>query len=92
MDKCVFLEGEGGPSSIISGSSKKTSRVAKSAYTAEIMAAFEAGDEEHKVRNILLQLLRLGITEVVLHGVPGGKQVADILTKDMSSNQVERIK
>ena len=32
------------------------------------------------------------MTEMVLHRVPGGKQVADILTKDMSSNQVERMK
>jgi hypothetical protein len=81
--KCVCLEGEGGASSLISGSSKKASRVAKATHMAEIMAALEAGDEGHEVRSILEQLLRLGMQEVELHGVPGGKQVADFLTKDI---------
>jgi hypothetical protein len=88
--KCVSLEGEWGASSLIPGSSKKAYRVAKAAHMAEIMAALEAGDEGHEVRNILERLLGLGMKEVEPHGVPGGKQVAESLTKDMSSNQIER--
>jgi hypothetical protein len=57
---------------------------------AEIMSALEAGDEGRKVRNILGQLLGLGMEEVELHRVPGGKQVADFLIKDISRNQVEK--
>ena len=87
----MCVEG-GGVISSIAWSPKKASRVAKVAYTAEIMAAPEAGDEGHGVRNIQKQLLGLGINKVELHGVPGDKQVADILTMDMSSNQVEGMK
>ena len=66
--------------SLISWSSKKASRVAKSALAAEIMAASEACDEGHWVRHILEQLL--GSTLIT----------ADMLTKEGSSSQVERNK
>ena len=44
---------EAGATSLISRSSKKASRVAKSALAAEVMAASEACDEGHWVRHIL---------------------------------------
>ena len=124
----LCLEGEGGATSLISWSSKKASRVAKSALAAEIMAASEACDEGHWVRHILEQLLGLklfttdseslsgaskttnniqdkrsrievaqlreglDLKEFELLWVPGGKQVADVLTKEVSSSQVEKIK
>ena len=134
LGKLVCLEGEGGATSLISWSSKKASRVAKSALAAEIMAASEACDEGHWVRHILEQLLGLklftlplsvttdseslsgaskttnniqdkrsrievaqlreglDLKEFELLWVPGGKQVADVLTKEVSSSQVEKIK
>ena len=54
------------------------------------MSALEAGGEGHKVRNILGQLLELGMEEVELHRVLGAKQVADFIIKDISGNQVEK--
>ena len=47
VGKRVCLEGEGGTTSLIPWSSKKASRVAKSALPAEIMAASEVCDEGH---------------------------------------------
>jgi hypothetical protein len=72
------------------GTFKKTARTINTAHMAEIMTALEAGDEGHKVRNILGQLLGLGMEEVELHRVLGGKQVADFLIEDISRNQVEK--
>jgi hypothetical protein len=84
------LEGEGGVSNPMSGAFKKAARVINAAHMAEIMSALEAGNEGHEVGNILEQLLGLGMEEFELHRVPGGKQVADFLTKDISGNQVEK--
>jgi hypothetical protein len=56
VGKLVCLEGEGGATSLISWSSKKASRVDKSALAAKIMAASEACDEGHWDRHILEQL------------------------------------
>ena len=89
-NKCGCWEGERGVSNSMYGAFKKASRVINAANMAEIMSALEAGDEGHEVRNILEQLLELGMEEVELHRVPGGKQVADFLTTDISSNQVEK--
>ena len=74
----------------MSGTFKKAARVINAAHMAEIMSALEAGDEGHKVRNILGQLLGLGMEEVELHGVLGDKQVAVFLIKDIIGNQVEQ--
>ena len=81
---------KGGVSNTRFGTFKKAARTINAAHMAEIMSALEAGDEGHKVRNILGQLLGLGMEEAELHGVLGGKQVADFLIEDISGNQVEK--
>jgi hypothetical protein len=125
---------DGGATSLISWSSKKSARVTKSSLAAKIMATTEACNEGHWVRHILEQLLGLTLftfpltvttdseslsaastttnniqdkrsrievaqlregieqKELELLWVPRGKQVADVLTKEVSGNLVERIK
>ena len=66
VGKLVCLEGEGGATSLISWSSKKSVRVTKLSLAAEIMATTEACDEGHWVRHILAQLLGLTLFKLPL--------------------------
>ena len=58
---------EGEVSNTMFGTFKKAARIINAAHMAEIMSALEAGDEGHKVRNILGQLLGLGMGNRVSH-------------------------
>jgi hypothetical protein len=66
VGKLVCLEGEGGATSLISWSLKKSVSVTKSSLAAEMMATTEACNEGHWVRHILEQLLGL-LVHLLLH-------------------------